>query len=130
MRIATTLNKKTDAVRGSIDAISAARSFGSLSRDLHDRLRAVVANMGTAPQWAREYIRGYQDCLTGSLYLTDLVHGGYIDGVFCSTHRSRADYYERRDIGAKVWNDTATEKGHYWEETKTRGLKPFFISGD
>lgn len=134
MKLSTTLNKKSDAVRGSVDAVSAARSFGSLSKDLHESLRAVIANMGKCPEWARAYVRGFQDCLTGSLYQTDLIHGGYIDGVFYSTHKKRADYYETLGIGAKVWNDTATDKGHYWQEYVTgngvtiRGLKPFFIS--
>jgi len=133
MRLDTTLNKKTRAVTRSIDAISAARSFGSLSKDLHDTLRVCVADMGSAPQWAREYVRGYQDCLTKALYQTDLVYGGYIDGAFFSVHRSRADYYEKNGYGPKEWNDKSSRKGHYWTEHltatgyKLRGLKPFFI---
>ncbi len=50
MKLSTTLNKKTRAVMRSIDALSAARSFGSLSKDLHERLREVIADMGKAPE--------------------------------------------------------------------------------
>ena len=136
MKLSTTLNKKNRAVMGSVDALSAARSFGSLSKDLHDRLREVIADMGKAPEWAREYVRGYQDCLTRTLYLTDLISGGYVDGVFSSTLKDRPDYYEKNGMGPKDWNDRATDKGHYWQENitktgyQTRGIKPFFVSGD
>lgn len=134
MRLDTALNKKNDAVRYSVDAYSAARSFGSLSKDLNERLREIIANMGKAPEWAREYVRGYQDCLGKDLYHTVLIFGGYVEGVFYTVEKDRADYYEKNGMGPKDWNDRATAKGHYWEENITatgyqiRGIKPFFIS--
>lgn len=134
MNLSTTLNKKNRAVSRSIDALFAARSFGSLSKDLHERLREAIADMGKAPEWAREYVRGYQDCLTKALYHTVLIFGGYVDGVFYSVEKDRPDYYEKNGMGPKDWHDRATAKGHYWQETitktgyQTRGIKPFFIS--
>lgn len=129
MKLSTAMNKRTRAVTSSNDAISVAAIGGLTSKVLHAMLRETLTNMGQAPQWAIAYVRGFQDCLTKALYRTDLVHGGYVDGVFMSTHRSRPDYYETCGIGPKEWNDTAKDKGHYWGETRTRGIKPFFVDG-
>ena len=118
MKLSTAINKKNDAVRYSVDAVSAAQSFGQLSKDLHEKLRAIVIAMGKAPEWARSYVRGYQDCLT--------------NGKFVSTFKQRADYYEKLGMGAKAWNDAATDKGIYWQEyvahgVEIRGIRPYFV---
>lgn len=124
MRLDTTLNKKNAAVTSSIDAVSVARHGGLNSDRLHSLWREAIVNMGKAPQWAVEYVRGYQDCLSKALYHAELIYGGFIDGVFYSVHRSRADYYEKHNMSAKDWHDAAVgSRGHYWAHS----LKPYFI---
>ena len=132
MKLSTTVNKKDSAVRNSVDVVSAATFYGQTSKDLHEKLRTLVVAMGKAPEWAKEYVRGYQDCLVKALHLTVLIHGGYIDGKFVSTFKQRADYYEKLGFGAKEFNDRATNKGIYWEEyfsgrnnIMLRGVRPY-----
>ncbi len=89
------------------------------------------------PQWVFSYCDGYQAALQDSLYSNCLVYGGFIDGVFYSTHRNRHDYYEKHGIDAVDYADNGrvTQRGHYWRESinwrngiyNRDTVKPYFI---
>jgi hypothetical protein len=109
------------------DCYSSARIFCPSSDKLNDmRQTAMIAPKGT-PTHVLEYVRGYGDCLGDALYHDALVFGGYVGGVFYSTHRDRADYYETNGIEPSAYADNGlvTRRGHYWAKDTTR---PFFVS--
>ena len=111
------------------DVMSAAEIYGSTSAAMeklkHDRLDMLGRKRW--PRWLESYASGYWRALCNEAYRSKLVHGGWIDGKFYSTHSSRDDYYEKQGIGAKEFSDlldAAGTGGHYWQ----RNLRPYFTS--
>ena len=108
------------------DLHSRAEHFGMLSSDMTMAKLALYGEVPKrAPGWIREYADGYEKALTDAHYAHHLVFGGFVDGVFYSTHRDRADYYERNGIEPSAYADNGkvTRRGHYW----ARSLKPFYV---
>lgn len=88
------------------------------------------------PSWVWAYLDGYRQALTDALYRDHLIFGGFIDGVFYSTHSDRPDYYQKHGIDPVDYADDGrvTNRGHYWDRylpvkggTYDRGaFKPFY----
>lgn len=129
MNIATALRRKDAAIVQLRDAYSAARICGQSHADLIARVRVIQdTTLKGAPRWALSEFKGYNRALSDRLYETSLVFGGYVNGVFCSTHRDRPDYYQTQGVEPAAFADGGLVKarGHYWSTTKTP--KPFFVS--
>lgn len=127
MRISTALKARDRMVASLRDAYSAARIYKPTHATLRESISKIYDACPNAPAYASEFARGYESALTAELYQRYLVFGGMIDGVFYSTHRDRADYYERHGFAPSVYTDDGLvmARGHYWRDDTT---KPFFIS--
>jgi hypothetical protein len=124
MDISLALRRRDRAVSNLRDLYSRAEHFGLLSSQINDEYNVILANLGKAPQWVRQYLDGYRAALTEQAYRQQLVYGAIIDGHFFSTHRDREDYYEKSGIEPRAFADDNPTKGHYWRNN----LKPFFVS--
>ncbi|MET4190615.1 MULTISPECIES: hypothetical protein [unclassified Bradyrhizobium] len=125
--------KRKAALKTSIaDVISAVRIGWYTSDQMNEAIgQSFAKHCAGAPQWVRSYGEGVRDVHTDMLYRHDLVFGGMIDGKFYSTHRDRADYYEKNGFEPNVYADDGLvkDRGHYWKESVDRGTpKPFFIN--
>ncbi len=108
------------------DAYSDAKSFHSTSEALDARVRKLYADLPRdTPNHVREFGRGYALALNDRLYEAHLVYGGYVDGVFYSTHSNRPDYYGAHGIEPREYADDGrvTRRGHYWRDDTS---KPFY----
>lgn len=120
------------------DIYSMAILCGMTSTEINEACVKAYADLpASTPQWVRAYIDGFRQALQDSLYADCLVFGGFVDGVFMSAHRNRADYYGKHGIDACAYAEDGAVKsrGHYWREaiawrggTYNRGeVKPYFI---
>ena len=128
MRIETALQRKARAVMQLRDLFSSAESFGMTSAALNERVKTIrETTLAKCPHWVHAHVDGYREALTDSLYRRSLMFGGFVDGRFYSTHRTRPDYYESNGIAPADFADDGRvqDRGHYWSTTSTP--KPFFI---
>jgi hypothetical protein len=106
---------------------SMAKMFGYPSRIMEENRIVSLRDLcgkTKPPHWLKEYWNGYWRAIIDRAYETDLVYGGYVNGVFMSTHSNRPDYYGKNDrMSAKEWHDRSHNRGHYWA---TCINKPFF----
>ncbi len=126
MKIDRALKIRRDLELAYRDVYSSAKSFGFLSSEINEKLaesRKRIAPPKT-PGWVFAYLDGYSRALNDSLYQTALVHGGYVNGIFYSTHSNRPDYYLKHGIEPAAWGGAAENTGHYWAHNTA---KPFFI---
>lgn len=126
MKILQALEAQRRGVDGMRGAFSHAAAFTMPCEALHAAQSAVIERMGKAPHWAKAFVRGYAEAQMERLYAESLVFGGYVAGVFYSTHRDRSDYYEKHGIEPREFADNGrvTARGHYWRADTSR---PFFI---
>lgn len=132
MRIGTALKRRDKLVSALRSIYAMADDFGLASTDLHTRCQEAYARamQGKAPQWIREYADGYRKALMDSAYRHQLVFGGFVGDKFYSTHRDRADYYEKNGIEPSAYADDGlvTRRGHYWRKSVDAGNPaPFFV---
>ena len=129
MRIKRAIALQTELVNSVNGLVAYAAAFHSSHDSIHTRFLELTDKLKTlhAPEWVRQYVRGYYHAKLDSLYAHDLVYGGTIDGVFYSTHRNRADYYESHGIEPREFGTEGKVQnlGHYWTQDTSR---PFFIS--
>ena len=127
MRLETALNKQRDAVARLSSLYSTAKICGMTSADVNAEFSAILAGTGKAPRWVRAYLEGRRDALSDALYADSLMFGGYLDGVFYSTHSARPDYYGKHGIDPAQWAERGRVErvGHYWKTTQTP--RPFFV---
>lgn len=130
MRIETALNHQKRAIMQTRDLYSSAESFGLSSAQINERFNVILGSIAHCSGSIREYVRGYRQCLSDQLYRTALVHGGFVDGRFYSTHSNRPDYYERNGIKAVDYADDGrvTARGHYWIKHVDAGKPKVFFS--
>ena len=130
MDINQALRKRDAAVTSLRDLYSHAISCGLKSTQMNDSYAQIRERMGPAiPHWVASYVDGWRDALTADLYRNHLVFGTWIEGVFYSTHRDRADYYEKQGKSPRIYCDESEgndSKGHYW----AHNLKPFWTDAD
>lgn len=125
--------------QAAIDSLySCARLCGYASDEITKGILSINANMpkGT-PHWVRSYIDGYCAAIRNDLYANWLCYGGYIDGIFYSTHSNRDDYYGKHEIdfNRHAGDGTIQGLGHYWKERvqypggiySRETVKPYFI---
>ena len=122
------LRKRDRALTRLIDLYSRARQYGALYSQLHgDFLEIITKECNGAPQWVKEFLRGYERALNDNLYREFLTFGCYIDGKFYSNDSKRADYYETQGMSARIYCEKSTGNktiGHYWKHN----LKPYSVS--
>jgi hypothetical protein len=120
------------------DLYSCARLSGMTSAEIQQSKSKIFAEIPRKPPaWVRSYCDGYIAALQAELYRDWLVHGGYIDGIFYSTHSKRNDYYEKHAIEPAAYADDrlVKERGHYWSDSvqyyggiySRAAVKPYFI---
>ena len=126
MDIKTSLKKRDAAITALRDLFLRARICGLSHDKLNDEvLKIKKSYLAKCPKWVIEYFRGYHAALIDSLYRECLVFGGFVDGRFYSTHRTRSDYYEKHGIEPCKF----ARRGHYWNPELFNGVaKPFFLS--
>lgn len=128
------------ALKVRIADLYAAAKFGGYSADeIAENTRSIRADApkGT-PGWVFAYLDGYCEAQRDDLYRNHLIFGGFVDGVFYSTHSNRPDYYASNGIDPVDYADDGkvTGRGHYWDRvTPYRGgfhdkgsFKPFFVN--
>ena len=128
MRIETALKRRDRAVSQTRDLFSTAKIAGMESAAINEAFGKIRATtLAKCPEWVGAYVDGYRQALTDLLYRESLMFGGFVDGVFYSTHRDRPDYYETNGISPADYSDNGRvmARGHYWSTTATP--KPFFI---
>lgn len=125
MRYSQVIKARNDAKTRLRDLYSMAQHFGMSSETIDSRYATILGQMPKGTPWhAKAYLEGYRQALNDKLYETTLIYGGWINGVFYSTHSSRPDYYERHGISPCEYatSGKVTMRGHYWPN-----LKPYFI---
>lgn len=126
MKLDTAIANKNSAIIALADAYSVARMCHLTSEQLNQKVQEIVSlHLIGCPRWAHAEFEGYRRALNDMLYRHSLVFGGYVDGTFYSTHRSRADYYEHNGISPSDYADNGRvkDRGHYWADDPS---KPFF----
>lgn len=130
MRPEAVVKRKTHAITQLRDVYSAARFYGATHTELCNKVQAIRATtLNGCPHWAIAEFNGYDHALSDNLYQTSLMFGGFVDGVFYSTHSDRPDYYGKNGIEPRDYADNGrvVNRGHYW--TTTKEPKMFFIPG-
>ncbi len=128
MRLETSLKRVAEAIRKTREIYSCAKLCGITAREIDNEVREMrQTTLANCPNWAWSEATGYERAIRDSLYESSLVFGGFVDGVFYSTHRDRADYYEKNGIQPSEYADNGKVKnrGYYWKTTETP--KPYFI---
>lgn len=127
MKLDTAISRLNDARLRLREVYSRARHFGFTQDELLKEIVKIRENLKGAPRWALSEFTGYDRALHDGLY-EHLIYGGYVDGVFYSTHQDRPDYYQKHGIQPSEYADEGrvTNRGHYWSTTKT--IKPFFVN--
>ena len=126
MDIKRALRIQDDGESVLIGCYSHAAAFGLLSAEMEQNRQEALARLGVykAPRWVQAYLSGYWRAKIAEAYRCDLVYGAIVDGRFYSTHRDRADYYEKNGIEPAAFAEHNPTKGHYW----AKSLRPFFVS--
>jgi hypothetical protein len=125
MRIERMLRVRDEAKVRLADLYSLHAMCGSTSAEIHaDYLATLAALPPRTPRSVRAYLEGWRACKVDSLYHTSLIFGGYVAGVFYSTHSDRPDYYSKLGISPKDFSEKATALGHYWKHNG----RPFFVN--
>ena len=97
------------------------RAIGRITSLVH---MAEICGMTSAQCIAEGYYDAERDRIRNAKH----VYGGYLDGVFYSTNRSRDDYYQKHGIEPLQWAEKGKtgelkNVGHYW----VHNMKPWFI---
>lgn len=120
------LRIQRDAANALRDLFSRAKSFGFTHNQMLNQRGGIYAKLrvNDCPAWVNSYLQGVWDTLQAQAYQHDLVYGGYVDGLFYSTHSDREDYYQKHGIEPRDYADNGRVKsrGHYWKDN----LNPFF----
>lgn len=131
MDIGRALKIRDRALSRATDIYGRAECFGSTSATINKEWCEMLEwlNGLKVPRWIQAYLDGWRKAKTEQLYAQQLVFGGMVDGVFYSTHRDRADYYEKNGIEPREYADDGKvkERGHYWRPQEHRPLRPFFL---
>lgn len=117
MRIERALAIRDRAKTRLRDVYSSAELGGYTSREISENVASIRGDYPKAPGWVWSYIDGYEQALRDELYRSQLIFGGFVDGVFYSTHSNRDDYYGKHGISALEYSDNGrvTGRGHYWK---------------
>lgn len=137
MRIDLALKHRDGLKRRIADIYSIAIISGMTSNEINAAVISATNDLPrNVPHWVKTYCDGFRAALQDSLYADCLVFGGYVNGVFYSTHRNRPDYYGKHGIDPAAYADNGLvqKRGHYWRETiawrggiYTRGtVKPYY----
>lgn len=127
MRIDTALNHKRRVMSEIESMVSSAKISGITSSQFNEDSRIILATVSHCPRWVSAYCQGYLECERKRIQRECLVFGGYLNGVFYSTHSGREDYYAKHGIEPLQWAEKGfagevKDIGHYW----SHNLKPWF----
>lgn len=124
MRINRAIAIQTECRNNLIGLYSQARAFCLPHSAMMEQRAEIYAKTAKAPSYVRAYLQGYCEALSAELYRDALVYGAWMNGSFYSTHRDRADYYEKFGMSARIFAETEKlNAGHYWAKDVS---KPFF----
>ena len=130
MRISTALNHRDRAIGMYADTLSWMEISGISSHDVNARSIKVIQSISHCPQWVKSYVEGWWAARRAMAERALVFFYTMPDGVLASTHRDRADYYEKLGMGPKEVYDKATHSGHYWvlkdRDSKER-IRPYFV---
>lgn len=125
MKVETSLNARDRAIRQLNEIYSHAAIVGMDSKALQSKVIEIQSRVKSYPQWVRAYVKGYESCKSDFIFKNQLIHGGFINGKFCSTHSHRDDYYQKQGITPEMWLKESYWLGFYWNTVK--GNKPYFL---
>ncbi|ERP95729.1 hypothetical protein Q669_29615 [Labrenzia sp. C1B10] len=127
MKLELTISRVKEAIEKVESLYRLAPYTRQTSEEMNREFRQFISDMGKAPRWAIAQVEGYREARQRDVY-KNLVFGGFLDGVFYSTHSKRPDYYRTRGIDPAEYGDDARVKnrGHYWDSPD--GMEPYFIS--
>ena len=132
MRIETALKRRDRAITMQSSLIHSAELCNMDHAYINsERLKSLSYLCDKCPGWVRAYLDGHWRALIDSTYRYKLCFGGMVDGKFYSTHRDRADYYEKNGFDPCDYADDGrvTARGHYWIASVDAGTpKPFFVA--
>ena len=119
MRIETALNHKTRALSSIESMVYAAKVSSITSEQFNQDSQDILATVAHCPRWVRDYCQGYLDCERKRIQRECLLHGGWIDGQFYSTHSDRDEYYANHGIEPRAWAEKSQggqvkDSGLYW----------------
>ena len=128
MKLDTSLNHRKRAIGRITSLVHMAEICGMTSAQFTDDYIEIMGTLHHCPQWVRSYCEGYYDAERDRIRNAKHVYGGYLDGVFYSTNRSRDDYYQKHGIEPLQWAEKGKtgelkNVGHYW----VHNMKPWFI---
>ena len=118
MKIETAINHKNRALSAIESMVYAAKVSSITSAQFNEDAQAVFDTISHCPGWVRDYCQGYLDCERKRIQ-RELIGGGFIDGVFYSTHSNRDDYYAKHGIEPRAWAEKyqggqVKDSGLYW----------------
>ena len=118
MRIDRAVKIQADLTSAVRDLYSMARTFKLTSSEINERYAKLIARYPKLPRHVENYVRGYRDCLSDSLYPHDLFHA----------YEWQGQLYEKWDsfpveLKEQVRADKVIVHGHYWKGTN----KPYFL---
>ena len=121
MKIETALNHKIRVLSAIESMVYAAKVSSITSAQFNEDAQAVFDTISHCPRWVRDYCQGYLDCERNRIQ-RDLIGGGFIDGVFYSTHSNRDDYYAKHGIEPRAWAEKyqggqVKDSGLYWAQS-------------
>jgi hypothetical protein len=119
MKLETALNHQKRALSAIESMIYAAKVSSITSAQFNEDSRDIFATVSHCPRWVQEYCQGYLDCERKRIQRESLIFGGFLNGVFYSTHSSRNDYYQKHGIEPLQWAEKnkageLKDLGHYW----------------
>jgi hypothetical protein len=113
MRIETALKKRDRAYTRLWDLFDIARHCRMPSADIQMRYQTITQDMGKAPAWCSDYLKGAYKVLTDKLYRYDLEYCSICPNGEIVSHNSKSDrYYQKK-------NRRSYEVSANWEPFKT-----------
>ena len=118
MKIETALNHKNRVLSAIESMVYAAKLSSVTSEQFNQDSQDIFATISHCPRWVRDYCQGFLDCERKRIQ-RGLISGGFIEGIFYSTHRDREDYYAKHGIEPREWAEKyqggqVEDSGLYW----------------
>ncbi len=120
MRVKRAVDIQIELVGAVRDLYSMARTFKLTSAEINERYAKLIARYPKLPRHVENYVRGYRDCLSDSLYHHDLFHAYEWQGKLYEKWDSMPE--ELKEHIKQTPTDSLVH-GHYWKGTS----RPYFL---
>ena len=129
-RATTNVNRSNRLVGRLKDIYTRAEHFGAIQKELLDKLNEELYESDDwkrAPEWMRQYVRGWGDCLRERIIHEKVEHRYFFEGEW-RTHENIQEVLNKSNRG---WASVADcPSGFFWKKEFGWGLRirPFFLS--